>query len=64
VPPTSACAAFIKESRMDFANANKVYRKSGGSPTIAFAENSLFEGYFEARTLQKRLCFRNPFYME
>jgi hypothetical protein len=36
-PPTSACAAFIKESRMEFANANKVYRKSGGSPTIAFA---------------------------
>jgi hypothetical protein len=35
-PPTSACAAFIKESRMEFANANKVYRKSGGSPTIAF----------------------------
>jgi hypothetical protein len=34
--PTSACAAFIKESRMEFANANKVYRKSGGSPTIAF----------------------------
>jgi hypothetical protein len=22
---------------MEFANANKVYRKSGGSPTIAFA---------------------------
>src|ERR1700722_16861466 len=40
-PPTSACAAFIKESRMKFANANKVYRKSGGaqrmllrSPTV------------------------------
>jgi hypothetical protein len=31
-PPTSSCAAFIKESRMEFANANKVYRKSGGSP--------------------------------
>jgi hypothetical protein len=29
--PRSACAAFIKESRMEFANANKVYRKS--SPT-------------------------------
>jgi hypothetical protein len=35
----SAYAAFIKESRMGFANANKVYRKSGGSPTIAFAES-------------------------
>jgi hypothetical protein len=34
---TSACAAFIKESRMEFANAIKVYRKSGGSPTFAFA---------------------------
>jgi hypothetical protein len=28
-PPTSACAAFIKESRMKCANANKVHRKSG-----------------------------------
>jgi hypothetical protein len=36
-PPTPACAAFIKESRMEFTNASKVYRKSGGSPTIAFA---------------------------
>jgi hypothetical protein len=36
-PPRSACAAFIKESRMKFANAIKVYRKSGGSPTIALA---------------------------
>jgi hypothetical protein len=32
----SACAAFIKESRMEFANANKVYRKSGGSPNDRF----------------------------
>jgi hypothetical protein len=29
VPPTSACAAFIKESRMKFANASKLHRKSG-----------------------------------
>ena len=28
-PPTSACAAFIKESRMKFANASKLDRKSG-----------------------------------
>jgi hypothetical protein len=35
----SAYAAFIKEIRMGFVNANKVYRKSGGSPTIAFAES-------------------------
>jgi hypothetical protein len=27
--PTPACAAFIKESRMRFINANKVRRKSG-----------------------------------
>jgi hypothetical protein len=38
-PPTSACAAFIKESRMEFANANKVYRKSGGSPSTALSES-------------------------
>jgi hypothetical protein len=28
-PPTSACAAFIKESRMEFAGAGKLDRKSG-----------------------------------
>jgi hypothetical protein len=28
-PPTSTCAAFIKESRMMFRNASKVDRKSG-----------------------------------
>jgi hypothetical protein len=28
-PPTSACAAFIKESRMRFADANQLDRKSG-----------------------------------
>ena len=27
--PTTACAAFSKESRMKFANANKLHRKSG-----------------------------------
>jgi hypothetical protein len=28
-PTTDACAAFIKESRMEFANARKLNRKSG-----------------------------------
>jgi hypothetical protein len=28
-PPTPACAAFIKESRMKCANASKLHRKSG-----------------------------------
>jgi hypothetical protein len=28
-PPTPACAAFIKESRLKFASANKLDRKSG-----------------------------------
>ena len=28
-PPTPACAAFIKESRMKFASASKLDRKSG-----------------------------------
>jgi hypothetical protein len=40
-PPTSACAAFIKESRMEFTNAIKFYRKSGGSPFIAFEKRIL-----------------------
>ncbi|MEA2258353.1 MAG: hypothetical protein QOJ51_1178, partial [Acidobacteriaceae bacterium] len=38
---TSACAAFIKESRMKFTNAIKFYRKSGGSPFIAFEKRIL-----------------------
>jgi hypothetical protein len=37
---TTACAAFIKESRMNFANANQLHRKSGGSPTTAFVSLS------------------------
>jgi hypothetical protein len=28
-PPTSACAAFLEESRMSFTNASKFARKSG-----------------------------------
>ena len=28
-PPTDACAAFIKESRMELASATKTNRKSG-----------------------------------
>jgi hypothetical protein len=39
-PPTSPCAAFIKESRMDCADANKVYRKSGGSPSTALSNQT------------------------
>jgi hypothetical protein len=31
-PNRFTCAAFSKESRMRFANANKLHRKSGGSP--------------------------------
>jgi hypothetical protein len=30
----ATCAAFIKESRMKFREANKVDRKSGEAPTI------------------------------
>jgi hypothetical protein len=30
-PPMTACAAFGKESRMRFANANELHRKSGGA---------------------------------
>jgi hypothetical protein len=29
--PTATCAAFLKESRMKFANAPKVHRKSGAA---------------------------------
>jgi hypothetical protein len=33
-PDKTACAAFSKESRMRFANAIKLHRKSGGSPFL------------------------------
>jgi hypothetical protein len=48
-PPTPACAAFIKESRMKCANARKLDRKSGvrwgerGAPVFSFA-SILFRG--------------------
>ena len=32
VPSKTACAAFSKESRMKFASASKIRRKSGGAP--------------------------------
>ena len=31
-PSKTACAAFSKESRMKFASAAKIHRKSGGAP--------------------------------
>ncbi len=34
VPPMFACAAFCKESRMEFDNATNLDRKSGGSPPL------------------------------
>jgi peptidyl-prolyl cis-trans isomerase SurA len=36
---TTACAAFNKESRMNFVSANKLYRKSGRAKQIAMAGN-------------------------
>jgi hypothetical protein len=36
-PDMTACAAFSKESRMKFANATKLHRKSGGSPSFFFS---------------------------
>jgi hypothetical protein len=47
---TTACAAFIKESRMIFANANHLDRKSGlrlqpGAYGELFDTRSLFLGY-------------------
>jgi hypothetical protein len=33
-PEMTACAAFSKESRMRFANATKLLRKSGGKPLL------------------------------
>jgi hypothetical protein len=37
-PDMTACAAFIKESRMDFAGAYKLHRKSGIWGTPRFLE--------------------------
>jgi hypothetical protein len=35
--PTATCAAFSKESRMRLANATKLHRKSGTSPSFFFS---------------------------
>ena len=35
-PDMTACVALSKESRMRFANATKLHRKSGGSPPFSF----------------------------
>jgi hypothetical protein len=35
-PDMTTCAAFSKESRMRCANATKLHRKSGGSPSFFF----------------------------
>jgi hypothetical protein len=48
---TTACAAFLKESRMKFANANHLHRKSGlrlqpGAYGELFDTRSLFLGYW------------------
>jgi hypothetical protein len=36
-PDMTACAAFSKKSRMRFANATKLHRKSGRSPSFVFS---------------------------
>ena len=36
-PDMTACAAFSKESIMQFANATTLHRKSGGSPSFFFS---------------------------
>jgi hypothetical protein len=40
---TTACAAFIKESRMKFVNANQFHRKSGccGRPHLLSNESAM-----------------------
>ena len=43
-PDMSACAAFSKESRMKFANATKLHRKSGRSPSFFFSCKSVQTG--------------------
>jgi len=44
--PTTACAAVSKESRMKFANANKLHRKSGGSAYPGRAKKECMERNF------------------
>jgi hypothetical protein len=33
---TAVCASFIKESRMNLGNANKLYRRSGARQPLAY----------------------------
>jgi hypothetical protein len=41
-PDMAACAAFSKESGMKFANATKLHRKSGKSPSFFFSCNPFY----------------------
>jgi hypothetical protein len=47
----TAYAAFSKESRMRFANANQLHRKSGGAnsgfPTTPLSETTTYAAFFE-----------------
>ena len=49
-PPTAACAAFFKESRIKFASAIKIYRKSG-----MWGTRQLSEGQ-EPETTRVEVC--------
>jgi hypothetical protein len=42
--PTDACAAFIKESRMEFVNARKLDRKSGCTLVRAWGTRPISSG--------------------
>ena len=44
-PPTGACAAFIKESRMKFVNARDLDRKSGCTLWLIEGHPSREEGF-------------------
>ena len=46
-PPTGACAAFIKESRMKFVNARELDRKSGCTRGEGHPSKTIDRGYGE-----------------
>jgi hypothetical protein len=46
-PPTSECAAFVKESRMKFASARRLDRKSGCTPRRTWGTRPIQEKVIE-----------------
>src|ERR1700722_14561317 len=58
VPKSATCAAFIKESRMKFLDANQLHRKYGGMGHPAFVTHPAVRA--KSRSLLEGACACSP----